>query len=104
MHQPYMSYFRTSQALFSIFIIYSLPALSPNKHYLMKCNRECVLFNMKEKKTEKISHIQVEMSLFSKKKTVQKAIKSESFGYQSFSCTSCIFMPCCIEFEANSDF
>lgn len=67
MHQPYMSYFRTSQALFSIFIINSLPVLSPNKHYLMKCNRECVLFNMKLIKTEKISHIQVEMSLFCKK-------------------------------------
>lgn len=26
---------------FSIFIIYFLPALSPNKRYLMKCNRMC---------------------------------------------------------------
>lgn len=44
----------------------------------------------------------VEISLFCK--TVQKAIKSESFGYQSFSCTYCIFMPCYFVFEANPDF
>lgn len=42
----FRSYFRTSQALFSVFIIDFLPVLSPNKSYLMKCNRECVLFNV----------------------------------------------------------
>lgn len=71
--KPYMSYFRTSQALFSIFIIYSLPVLSPDKHYLMKCNRECVLFNMKLIKTEK-KYLTYELKcLFSVKKNCTKS-------------------------------
>lgn len=52
MRKPYMSYFRTSQALFNFHNLF-LCSSEPLNIYLMKCNRECVRIGMKLTKAEK---------------------------------------------------